>query len=168
MIVDKIWKLTNVVRVVHAPWSSHSLRQATFPDNVCSYLPPVTVCYYKILSDTGKNASYWKKEYGAKEKDGCWGQAFQDGSLGLWYCWTVYILLGGGFWTPPWLTWCGIKKHLKSSWKRSTKKTQTHTHTHTHTTYSLTDAPIHIHFPFCLTHQYITSVVTLVVPHTLP
>jgi hypothetical protein len=58
MIVDKIWKLTNVVRVGLAPRSSHAQRQTPFPDNVCSYLPPVTVCYYKILSDTGKNASY--------------------------------------------------------------------------------------------------------------
>ncbi len=43
--VDKIWKLTNVVRVRLAPRSSHSQRQATFPDNVCSYSPPVTVCH---------------------------------------------------------------------------------------------------------------------------
>ncbi len=36
-----------------------------------------------------------------------------------------------------------------------------HTHiTHTHTTYSLTDTPIHIHFPLCLTHQYIRSTAT--------
>jgi hypothetical protein len=39
-------------------------------------------------------------------------------------------------------------------------------HTHTHTTYSLTDTPIHIHFPLCLTHQYIRSTVTLSTPHT--
>jgi hypothetical protein len=37
MIVDEIWKLTNVVRVRLAPRSSHSQRQTTFPDNVCSY-----------------------------------------------------------------------------------------------------------------------------------
>ena len=37
MTVDKIWKLINVVRVRLAPRSSHSKRQATFPDNVCSY-----------------------------------------------------------------------------------------------------------------------------------
>ena len=30
MIVDKIWKLTNVVRLGLAPRSSHSQRQATF------------------------------------------------------------------------------------------------------------------------------------------
>jgi hypothetical protein len=45
MTVDKIWKLTNVVRFRLAPRSSHSQRQATFPDNVCSYSPPVTVCH---------------------------------------------------------------------------------------------------------------------------
>ncbi len=45
MIVDKIWKLTNVVRVRLAPRSSRSKRQSTFPDNVCSYSPPVTVCH---------------------------------------------------------------------------------------------------------------------------
>ncbi len=67
---------------------------------------------------------------------------------------------------------------LKSPWKRSTKRTHTHTHTrshthsHTHylleTVYSLTDAPIHIHFPLCLGHQYIRSTVTLQVQHLIP
>ena len=47
MIVDKIWKLTNVVRVRLDPPSSHSqwTTSQTFhfkvPDNVCSYSPPV-------------------------------------------------------------------------------------------------------------------------------
>jgi hypothetical protein len=52
MIDDKIWKLTNIVRVELAPRSSHvqSRRQATFPDNVCSYFPPVTVCHYENLT----------------------------------------------------------------------------------------------------------------------
>ena len=45
MIVDEIWKLTNAVRVGLAPRSSHSQRQATFPDNVCSYFRLVTVCH---------------------------------------------------------------------------------------------------------------------------
>jgi hypothetical protein len=45
IIVDKIGKLTHEVRVGLAPRSSHSQRQATFPDNVCSYSPPVTVCH---------------------------------------------------------------------------------------------------------------------------
>jgi hypothetical protein len=45
MIADKIWKLTNAVRVGLAPRSSHAQREATFPDNVCSYSPPVTVCH---------------------------------------------------------------------------------------------------------------------------
>jgi hypothetical protein len=34
------------------------------------------------------------------------------------------------------------------------------------TTCSLTDAPIHIHFPLLLTQQYIRSTVTLPGPHT--
>ncbi len=49
------------------------------------------------------------------------------------------------------------------------KRIHTH-HTHTHTTYSLTDLPIHIHFPLCLTQQYIRtlvrSTVKLDTPHT--
>jgi hypothetical protein len=36
---DKIWKLTNTVRVGLAHRSSHSQRLSTFPDNVCSYFP---------------------------------------------------------------------------------------------------------------------------------
>ena len=40
MIVDKVWKLTNTVRVGLDDWSSHTHRQSTFPDNVCSYCPP--------------------------------------------------------------------------------------------------------------------------------
>jgi hypothetical protein len=39
-------------------------------------------------------------------------------------------------------------------------------HTQTHTTYSLTDELIHKHFPLCLTHQYIRSIVKLEGPHT--
>ena len=37
MIVDKVWKLTNTVRVGLDARSSHTQRQSTFPDNVCSY-----------------------------------------------------------------------------------------------------------------------------------
>ncbi len=40
MIVDKVWKLTNTVRVGLDARSSHEQRQSTFPDNVCSYCPP--------------------------------------------------------------------------------------------------------------------------------
>jgi hypothetical protein len=40
MIVDKVWKLTNTVRVGLDARSSHTQRQSTFPDNVCSYCPP--------------------------------------------------------------------------------------------------------------------------------
>ena len=45
MIVDKIWKLTNTVRVGLGPRSSHLQRQTTFPDDVYSYSPHVTVCH---------------------------------------------------------------------------------------------------------------------------
>ncbi len=45
MIVDKVWKLTNTVRVGLDARSSHVQRQSTFPDNVCSYCPPVTLCH---------------------------------------------------------------------------------------------------------------------------
>jgi hypothetical protein len=45
MIVDKVWKLTNTVRVGLDARSSHTQRQSTFPDNVYSYCPLVTVCY---------------------------------------------------------------------------------------------------------------------------
>ena len=40
MIVDNVWKLTNTVRVGLDARSSHTQRQSTFPDNVCSYCPP--------------------------------------------------------------------------------------------------------------------------------
>ncbi len=53
--------------------------------------------------------------------------------------------------TTIWLTWCGLYKHLKSSWKRSTKRTYTHTHTHTRT------LPTHSQ-----THPYIYSLVFLI------
>ena len=42
MIVDKIWTLTNTVRVGLVPRSSHAQVQATFPDKVCSRLFPST------------------------------------------------------------------------------------------------------------------------------
>ena len=40
MIVDIVWKLTNTVRVGLDDRSSHTQRQSTFPDNVCSYCTP--------------------------------------------------------------------------------------------------------------------------------
>ncbi len=45
MIVDKVWKSTNTVRVWQDPRSSHTQRQTTFSDNVWSYFPPVTLCH---------------------------------------------------------------------------------------------------------------------------
>ncbi len=56
--------------------------------------------------------------------------------------WDMYRLTCvGAFWTPPWLTWCGLNMHLKSFWKRSRK--WTHTRTQTHTYYLLTHWRIH-------------------------
>jgi hypothetical protein len=40
MIVDKVWKLTNTVRVGLDARSSHAQTQSTFPDTVCSHCPP--------------------------------------------------------------------------------------------------------------------------------
>jgi hypothetical protein len=53
----------------------------------------------------------------------------------------------------PVTTWCGRNKHLKSSWKRSSKRTHTVTHTHTLPTPSLT-------------HPYIYTVTLSSVSHT--
>jgi hypothetical protein len=40
MILDNVWKLTNTVRVGLDARYSHTQRQSTFPDNVCSCCPP--------------------------------------------------------------------------------------------------------------------------------
>jgi hypothetical protein len=41
MIVDKVWKLTNTVRVgLDSHTQRHTQRQSTFPDNVYSYCSP--------------------------------------------------------------------------------------------------------------------------------
>ena len=66
MIVDKIWKLTNAVRVGLAPRSSHAQRQATFPDNVCSYSPPVTVCHYENLTTFCFSSFFFKPQETAR------------------------------------------------------------------------------------------------------
>jgi hypothetical protein len=55
MIVDKVRKLTNTVRVGLDARSSHAQRQSTFPDNVCSYCPPChgvchSVSHYENLT----------------------------------------------------------------------------------------------------------------------
>jgi hypothetical protein len=51
MIVDKVWKLTNAVKVGLDPRSSHTQRQSTFPDNVCSCYPPCHgVSHYENLT----------------------------------------------------------------------------------------------------------------------
>ena len=52
MIVDKVWKLTNTVRVGLDARSSHAQTQSTFPDTVCSYCPPCHgVLYYENLTN---------------------------------------------------------------------------------------------------------------------
>ena len=58
MKVDKIWKLTKVVRVRLAARSSHSQRQATFPDNVCSYSPPCHGVSVESRSALDQNTSW--------------------------------------------------------------------------------------------------------------
>ena len=51
MIVDKVWKLTNTVRVGLDARSSHTQTQSTFPDTVCSYCPPCHgVFHYENLT----------------------------------------------------------------------------------------------------------------------
>ena len=51
MIVDKVWKLTNTVRVGLDARSSHAQRQSIFPDNVFSYCPPCHgVLHYENLT----------------------------------------------------------------------------------------------------------------------
>jgi hypothetical protein len=47
MIVDKMWKFTNVVGVILAPRSPHSQGQATFPDKPLVFKgssPPTVMC----------------------------------------------------------------------------------------------------------------------------
>ena len=53
MIVDKVWKLTNTVRVGLDARSSHAKTQSTFPDTVCSYCPPchgVLLLHYEMTT----------------------------------------------------------------------------------------------------------------------
>ena len=53
MIVDKVWKLTNTVRVGLDARSSHTQTQSTVPDTVCSYCPPchgVLLLHYEMTT----------------------------------------------------------------------------------------------------------------------
>ena len=148
MIVDKIWKLTNSVRVGLTPRSSPTERQVTFSENVCSYFPPVTfLTWTKWLGNTWQYLSLLCLLRGSS------------------VVWDLYRLTcAGGFWTPPWLTWCGLNKHLRSSSKRWTKRTYT-PHTHTLPTHSLTHPYI---FTFlCVSHTN-TLEVLLHFPHHIP
>jgi hypothetical protein len=176
MIVDKIWNLTNAVRVGLAPRSSHAQRQTTFPDNVFLFPPCHGVSlwkfdyflfFLKFVFKTQERCSCngqacWKIEYGSLRVAPATSASPQRffSRVGLVKTNSRRRLLDTTMidlmW--PWLTW----QHLKSSWKRSTKRTHTHTHTHTHTTHSLTHP--YIYTFLCLTHQYIRSTG----PHTLP
>jgi hypothetical protein len=53
MIVDKVWKLTNTVRVGLDARSSHAQRQSTFPDNVCSYCHTLKICKFFVFQKKG-------------------------------------------------------------------------------------------------------------------
>jgi hypothetical protein len=59
----------------------------------------------------------------------------------------------------------GLNKHLKSSWKRSAKRTHTHTHTHTLPTHSLTHP--YIYTFLCVAHTN-TLEVLLHLQHIIP
>ena len=62
MIVDKVWKLTNTVRVGLDARSSHAQRQSSFPDNVCSCCPPCHGCkHLKIQKKIGLFCFSFKK-----------------------------------------------------------------------------------------------------------
>jgi hypothetical protein len=51
MIVDKVWELTNTVRVGLDPPSSHAQRQTTFPDECVLLSPPChVVSHYENLT----------------------------------------------------------------------------------------------------------------------
>jgi hypothetical protein len=52
--------------------------------------------------------------------------------------WNLYRLTCVGvFWTPPWLTWCGINRTLDHLGRDEQRGHTHHTHTHTHTHYLL-------------------------------
>jgi hypothetical protein len=54
MIIDNVWKLTNTVRVGLDARSSHSQRQFTFPDNVCSYFNNNSIPRAKMVKRNDK------------------------------------------------------------------------------------------------------------------
>ena len=173
MIVVMIWKLTFVVRVGLAPRSSHSQRQGTFPDNVCFPCPPLTVSHSMKIwlrfvflrfffsspkelgaaRAMGKRGGHTNSGEGVKGKTGRTTSHDAGGKTCEWEA--------GAFWTQPWLTWCRLNEHLKSSWKRSSKRTHTHTHTHYLLTQLWTDTPIHRHTFPCVSHTNTLEVLLL-------
>ena len=179
MIVEKVWKLTNTVRVGLDPRSSHTQRQTTFPDECVLLLPPLSRCVAlkiwllfvfleffwppkKLLVQMGKRDEQTNTGEGGKGKRV--RTTSDDGSSVVW---DLYRLTcSGSFWTPPWLTWCWLNKHLQSSWKRSTNRTHTHTtHKHTLPTHPLTHPYIYIFL--CVSHTD-TLEVLLQLQHLIP
>jgi hypothetical protein len=70
-----------------------------------------------------------------------------------------------------------VERGVSRRWKRSRRwskkkrapedgRTETSMYKSAEARDYLTDAPIHIHFTLCLTHQYIRSTVKLATPHT--
>ena len=61
MIGDKIWKLTNVIRVRLPPHATHSQRQTTFPGNWNGLFSVGWPSSYFLLCQTGgRPSSYYK------------------------------------------------------------------------------------------------------------
>ena len=132
MIVDKVWKLTNTVSVGVDPWSSHTHRQTTFPDECVFLLPPCHVVSYWKFDYCLFSWNFFFKPRGKCDEQTQTGEGGNDKRVrttsddGCSVVWDLYRLTCvGGSWTPPWLTWCGLNKHLRSSWKRWTKRTHT-------------------------------------------
>ena len=77
MIVDKVWKLTNTVRVGLDARSSHAQTQSTLPDTVCSHCPPCHgVFHYENLTTFLKKIS--KKIMEKRNEKSNTGEAGKD------------------------------------------------------------------------------------------
>ena len=75
------------------------------------------------------------------------------------------------FWTPPWLTWCGLNKHPKLNLKVSKRKstiTQTYTH-YTCTRHYICNKhkPIFVTDRHIYRERFLYTYSALTVPHTL-
>jgi hypothetical protein len=83
MIVDKVWKLTNTVRVGLDARSSHTQRQSTFPDNVCSYCPPCHSCKMKKRNEKTNTGEGGKGTRGRTASDDAGGKSLSDTSTSV-------------------------------------------------------------------------------------